>query len=429
MRRLPTSRLVCPVAGRSDPGRERRRGHPVIDPETFPIASSAARGPLYQACALSTPRWPISTYIRRKMRKWFDLLILDEAHEAKGQSTDRGHAGGEVVVAAKKTLALTGTLFGGTASSVFYLLHRLSPEFRGEYGWGDVGSFVDRFGVVETTTYGHKTRETGDGYGTYSGLRRRHKIVRERPGVSPGLVRLLLPNTAFVSLEDLGYTLPPFSEIPVPLEMTDPMKETYNRLNGFLKSASHEDHRRLGEYLQTTLSWPNATFREIYIPGLGIVPAIGDEPTPKEAWLVETVRREAAEGRKTLVFVRRPEPRTFSPGRVSFKKPAVVHDAPKIGSAARRRRGAKQPTTRRSYITRVAPRARFRIFHHISMTDYSYVVSLPPNLARPTNRSGLYRLPARCLSTIGHRQKIIAAQLLHGDDISAAFASGGSLKN
>lgn len=401
--------------------------------------------PLYQAKAIySRPRWPLSTFIRRKMKRWFDLVIIDEAHEAKGQSTDRGHAVGEVIAAAKKSVALTGTLFGGTASSLFYLLHRLSSDFRQEYSWSDVGRFVERFGVVEKTSFERKERN--EGYGRYSGLSRKRQVIRERPGVSPGLVKLLLPNSAFVSLEDLGYKLPPFSEIPVLLEMPDEMASTYRRIESFLHDASHENPRRLGEFLQTTLSWPNATFRPCTIDGLGVIDAAPEgELTPKEKWLVDTVAREIEERRKVLVFLRQTGTRDIQPRLAS-----LLSDA---GIRAEILERNVSPAKREAWVNRRLDRIDALICNPklvqtgLDLIAFSTTIFYEPDYslytvqqaARRTWRLGQTKpvrvyyptyngtMENRALAIIG--KKIVAAQLLYGDDVSAAFAAdqGGSL--
>lgn len=52
-------------------------------------------------------------YIRRKMKRFFDISIIDEVHECKGGLTSQGNAVGSLAAASKKVLAGTGTLFGG----------------------------------------------------------------------------------------------------------------------------------------------------------------------------------------------------------------------------------------------------------------------------------------------------------------------------
>ena len=59
-------------------------------------------------------------YIRRKMKNFFDVAIVDEVHELKGGGTAQGNALGSLAAASKRIIAGTGTLFGG--KSFRYLL-------------------------------------------------------------------------------------------------------------------------------------------------------------------------------------------------------------------------------------------------------------------------------------------------------------------
>lgn len=62
-----------------------------------------------------------------------DLLLADEVHQFKAADSDQGYAFYDLVVASRKVLAMTGTIFGGKASSLFHLLYRTSPEVRRAY--------------------------------------------------------------------------------------------------------------------------------------------------------------------------------------------------------------------------------------------------------------------------------------------------------
>ncbi|MCP4425321.1 MAG: hypothetical protein GY803_12570, partial [Chloroflexi bacterium] len=75
-------------------------------------------------------RWPLADVIFRHYKGQIDLAIFDEIHELKGESTDQGFAFAQLVCAARKSLGLTGTIFGGKASSLFHLLYRLAPNMR-----------------------------------------------------------------------------------------------------------------------------------------------------------------------------------------------------------------------------------------------------------------------------------------------------------
>ena len=67
-------------------------------------------------------------FIKRYLPQgYFGLLIADEGHEYKNEGSAQGQAMGVLARKADKALCLTGTLMGGYADDLFYLLWRLFP--------------------------------------------------------------------------------------------------------------------------------------------------------------------------------------------------------------------------------------------------------------------------------------------------------------
>lgn len=56
---------------------------------------------------------------------YFDLLVVDEGHEYKNSGSAQGQAMGVLAAKARKCVLLTGTLMGGYADDLFYLLFRI----------------------------------------------------------------------------------------------------------------------------------------------------------------------------------------------------------------------------------------------------------------------------------------------------------------
>ena len=83
------------------------------------------------------------------MPRFFDLAVLDEGHEYKARGSAQGLAAEALADACGKTLTLTGTIFGGYSSTLFYLLWRFSPAVRREFSYRDEAKWISRFGVVE----------------------------------------------------------------------------------------------------------------------------------------------------------------------------------------------------------------------------------------------------------------------------------------
>jgi len=389
-------------------------------------------------------RYPIAQYIRRRYPRFFELAIVDEVHQAKAQSSDRGHAFGTLVRASKRTLAMTGTLFGGFATSLFYLLHRLDPRIRGEFAWSEGQRFAALYGVLERVTKYKEGDPDRDDYGHYTGLRRARTRVIERPGISPALVTRLLDSTIFMTLEDLGFELPPYKEHPVILPMISgngqgpDQAEVYRRLHDSLLNAAKEDWSLMSEYLQTTLSWPNACWREEET-SIGVIPALpANRLYPKEQWLVEKCREEKRRGRRVLVYVRQTASRDIQPRLADILRKAGLKVVVLRNSVGTGRREAWVRNRLRNGLDVLICNPRLVEtgldlveFPTVIFYEPEYSIYLIQQASRRTWRLGQTQPVevyfAVYADTMEHRavahvgRKVAAAQLLYGDDIAGAL--------
>jgi hypothetical protein len=300
-------------------------------------------------------RWALADYIRRYLEGFFGLLIGDEVHHYKGKSTDQGKAFGHLVGATRLgALGLTGTLFGGKSTDLFWLLYRLNRKLRDHYGFSDEKRWAEHYGRLEKVT----KIEVAEEDGSFSGTTRRYNRVKELPGISPGIVRWVLPAITFLRLPDLGFPLPPLREEVVRLNMAGAQARQYDalydELYGRMKEALKEgDNRLVSVWLTNVLCRPNAAFREEWVvqyrgtekeeyvlddplppvvrPGewldgeadrLSADNSSADEGDqvielprllPKEQWLVDYVRAEASQGRKCIVYLQQTGTRDIEP--------------------------------------------------------------------------------------------------------------------
>jgi hypothetical protein len=310
-------------------------------------------------------RYPLAAFIHRKLCGFFKLFIADEAHQFKAARSDQAIAFHQISRACRWTLGLTGSLFGGKSTSLFHLAHRTSHEVRADFGADDERRWAERFGVLETTQWdaqGKRDDEASED-GAYSGYARERVQVRELPGISPGIVRYLLPHVVFARIADLGYELPPYEERVARLDMSpaqaaqvwdevyDPRSSTgwvYTRMLDALKSG---DNSLLSVWLQTALARPNSAFRmdavthalkrapaidtdeanplDLSVPSerrkllrkgteratlMQLLPATAPgEWLPKERWLMDYCQSEALRGRRVLVYVRQTGTRDIQP--------------------------------------------------------------------------------------------------------------------
>ena len=252
---------------------------------------------------------------------FFDLLIVDEGHEYKNESSAQGQAMGVLANKVRKVLLLTGTLMGGYASDLFFLLWRIMPRRMVEDGFhpngrgsmaGAAMAFMREHGVLkdvykESDSASHRT------------ARGKRVSVRtsKAPGFGPkGIARYVLPFTAFVKLKDMDAgVLPPYEERYVEVSMTASQAERYTdleaRLTGEMRQAlARGDTTLLGVVLNTLLAWPDTAFRDETVRHprdrslLAYVPQLFDaaEAAPKEQALIEECLKEKERGRKVLVY-------------------------------------------------------------------------------------------------------------------------------
>lgn len=260
----------------------------------------------------------LARLVQHKFRNFFKVYVGDEIHKCQNGKTDSGVADQRLLSATRYSLALTGTLFGGTASSLFYLLYRRAPEIRRLYAFSDVTRWVDHYGLWERQWDQSKPSE-GD-YGASTNIRRWNLRQRELPGIAPAVIRYLLPITLFGNITDLGYALPPVNEVVESLEMTGRQEEQYKYIErDVLKDVLHDleeygDIGGLSAWFSACRFRPASAFRDERIDyssdkGSEIhveLPAVTSNShpwLPKETRLAEIVRENMAQGRKTLVFV------------------------------------------------------------------------------------------------------------------------------
>ncbi|MEP7287905.1 MAG: DUF6094 domain-containing protein [Chloroflexota bacterium] len=229
--------------------------HSKISPKPRNRYASWTRGEVYPNHG--SARWELAKVIARQHRGEY-LLVIDECHMFKAQTSIQGLAVQWLIESATRTIALTGTIFGGKASSLFYLLYRLSPRFRETFGWKSVERFVDLFGVHEYIT--KRTRVDSEGTpSAYGAHIKKTERTDEGNGVDPSIVRWLLSIGVFLTLDDLGIELPEKQE---QFHFLTPELELKAGLHGLsqirqeaAKLAARGDFSLFSAWMQAALGW------------------------------------------------------------------------------------------------------------------------------------------------------------------------------
>ncbi len=267
---------------------------------------------LWQAKMTGPRRYAIAEYIKRKHKGFFDLLVVDEAHEYKGRGSAQGYAAGILASSCKKSLAMTGTLFGGYSSTLFYLLYRLSSTFKKDYEHSQVSKWIDHYGIWERVS-----KYDDNAYGSDNVQSRGRKytcVPREKPGISPVILpKYLLGKTVFIRLSDIAIDLPSLQEEIVDIEMSGEQASAYDILYEDLRGVLLAELQRgnkslLAVYLQTLLTYPDrcTVGERVYDKDEQLIasaPALDSNVLyPKEQAIIDLIKEERDAGRRVLVF-------------------------------------------------------------------------------------------------------------------------------
>jgi hypothetical protein len=252
---------------------------------------------------------------------YFSNLIVDEGHEYKNDASAQGQAMGVLANKVRKVLLLTGTLMGGYADDLFFLLWRIMPQRMIEDGFvynnrGSLGtaamSFMREYGILKDIY----TESEGDSHRTAKGKRITVRTAKG-PGFGPkGIARYVLPYTVFLKLRDIGgNVLPAYDEHFINVAMTDDQAEKYKAMESALTAELKEalrkgDNSLLGVVLNTLLAWPSTCFRQEAVKHprtrdlLFYAPSMfeDDELMPAEEELLRICKENKAQGRRVLAY-------------------------------------------------------------------------------------------------------------------------------
>ncbi len=275
------------------------------------------RSPLWEADNSKFRRYAKSEFIKRYLPpNLFQFCIADEAHQYKAGDSAQGQAFANLICSSKYTLCLTGTLMGGYASNLFYLLFRLIPgKMREICSYKNAMSFAERYGVIERIEK-EDLRDNTASIGRNTVTRR----VKERPGVSPLVFTdLLLERCVFLKLDDVARNLPPFNEQVVEVAMSGAQHAAYKAFEGDLTAEvraalASGDRSLLGAMINSLLAYPDGARRGETVlhprkvdPLTGekwvvcTAPKIDEEVLQKEDQLLKILLEEKRKGRKTMV--------------------------------------------------------------------------------------------------------------------------------
>lgn len=225
----------------------------------------------YYARKEKARRWPLAEYIKDVMpHQWFKLLIADESHEYKAKGSSQAMAYHALRDASAAVINLTGTLFNGKSTSLFWSLYRNSKNIRRLYNFNSETAWAEMYGRLERTTMIGDTQEED---AAYSLKGKRRNTAKEIPGISPAIFGELLESTIFLKKSDINIKLPPYQEEIIRVDMGQAQAEQYHFMYDTLyeqfmtwiksrdKVAMKAANRLLSTWLQRAMGRHDTGFR------------------------------------------------------------------------------------------------------------------------------------------------------------------------
>ena len=269
-------------------------------------------------CSGGCRKYSPALYIKKKLKGYFDFFIADELHKAKGGSTAQGNAFHCLMNASRITIGLTGTIAGGMATDLFYLLFRMFPSRMKKHGykWSSVMDFARDYGCIGT----YFSPVGGDAFHGKMTRGRQIQPPKVLPGISPLIFsEFLLDCSVFLNLIDMSANLPPLQErialVEPENDVEKQMMSDYRGVISRLKSFEREARVNMGgvrnqfaiAYLDHPYGVPaikNPTDgAEICMPKDYRMLIEDNGMLAKEAALVEIVKEELSNDRNCVVYV------------------------------------------------------------------------------------------------------------------------------
>lgn len=262
-------------------------------------------------------------YISRRMKNFFDVGVIDEVHECKAGNSNQGVAAGQFAAACKKVIAGTGTLIGGYASDVYFVLCRIFPELMIKDGYDNSSStlFEKEFGNIETKLF----EPLDDSFKKTGAALSQKETTKKVPGISPFVYsRYLMQSCINLSLDEVWEDPVKLENHPTTLvEMSPELEDIYKKMSDAFEDVIGKTHspRQKGmltlQFLQAGVSLIDNPFT---YPDITVTMDLGNELEtidifknvntfddtkllPKEEKFVEIVKQEKNEKRPVIVYV------------------------------------------------------------------------------------------------------------------------------
>jgi hypothetical protein len=278
--------------------------------------------------ATKTPaRTPLSRHIVKHYPDLFDFFVLDEAHEAATDGSAQERAAHRLMALRMPTVIMTGTIMNGYAESLFANMWASSPKFRSEFTRDEKQRYLDRYGYRKRLVEDRNEKSEVVAFGSMSDrVETSERIIGNAPGILPlFLLRHLLPLAVTLHKVDLAIDLPSCRQVRHNVMPSAAQHKEYVALQNALVQrikADMFDQDLSGKLFGQLAEFPSYLDRATCDVGNGedgyftiaypescggvMIARGGHMPEktilPKEAWMLDLVEKELAEGRNVMVF-------------------------------------------------------------------------------------------------------------------------------
>lgn len=281
-------------------------------------------------------RWPVASFIHRRMRGMFDYLLLDELQDMLATNSAIAVSMSQLVKSCKYTVGLTGTLMGGYAKNLFPMLWRIDAQSMLEQSqaWSGESEFTKQYGRIERTITIVNERFDPDSNRHSRGTKERKGKAKTRPGIMPSMYSdFLLDKTVFLSLDEVATELPDYQQWVKPIELDDEIKAEYRLIEDAMRQHMADllqtgSRSALSRLLQCLIYYPDHPYGWGEI-GYYAVDEEGNEQEwvtvccpkdlsetatyAKQQDLIDSVVMEHKRGRKSWVYVQQTGKRDLQP--------------------------------------------------------------------------------------------------------------------
>ena len=358
---------------------------------------------------IRNPRYPIADYFMRYYSGQVALFIADELHSAKSNTSEVGAAFSKMNRSSKMVNGLTGTVFNGKSSSLYFIAYEFDPEIRKRYAYvhGTSMKWVEDMGVRRMV----EVKDVGvSGNSIRSGGKKSRITVTEAPGASPLLSTTIAPYTLWASLLDLHGKMPFKQELTYEVEPTPMMDKQYQVEYDVLRKYNADlleqgDKSFLATYYVNMLYRMDAMHREWTVIHNKVqdkgaarkkgaraipeevlwMPSLGNAIKPKEQEAMDWLKKDLAEGRRVIITLCQTGSRDIQPRWFELIKENVPDANPFI------LKDSVKPADRSTYIRDMAKRGYNVMITNgglittaISLTMFSamYVIEYEQSLAK-----------------------------------------------